>query len=133
MHPEVAAYIRRELFEEFEYNPSEPDDEDDPESVGTMISFQLNTLLECLNIFGTATGPQNGGSLKAPRQPWQRTNEDSENEGEAKTERQTGGVKRGNKSASEGRIDSFFPRSDGKGTGMRISYAGDGHPLVLLL
>lgn len=128
----VAAYVRKELFEEFEYNPVQAEDEDDP-GAGTMISFQLSTLLECLNIFGTATGPPNGGFSKAPRQSWQRANEGSDNEGDTQTNRQSGGNRRGNQANTNGRIDAFFPRSDGKGTGMRISYAGEGHPLVLLL
>lgn len=128
----VAAYVRKELFEEFEYNPVQAEDEDDP-GAGTMISFQLSTLLECLNIFGTATGPPNGGFSKAPRQSWQRANEGSDYEGDTQTNRQSGGNRRGNQANTNGRIDAFFPRSDGKGTGMRISYAGEGHPLVLLL
>jgi cell cycle checkpoint protein len=38
-----------------------------------------------------------------------------------------------NSGARQKKIDSFFARTDGKGTGMRLSYAGAGHPLVLLL
>ena len=125
----VAAYIRRELFEEFEFNAIEQDTEDTQVDSSTMLSFQLSTLLECLNIFGTATGSSSGSNVS--RQPWQR--EDSDNEGQAGAEAQNGGRHAQNQTRPNRRIDSFFPRSDGKGTGMRVSYAGQGHPIVLLL
>ena len=112
------------LFEEYVYNPEDRSDaEDEEEGPWTSFSIHLNTLLECLNIFGTASG-SGTGFLPGPRPAWSRP-EDSDNEGEKGDGRQQ---RNGN-----GRIDSFFPRASGKGTGMRLSYAGSGYPLVLLL
>lgn len=53
---------------------------------------------------------------------------ESGSDGEEKEEqsRTNGGV-------GQKKIDAFFARTDGKGTGMRLSYAGAGFPLVLLL
>ncbi|KAL5529131.1 hypothetical protein ACEPAG_5105 [Sanghuangporus baumii] len=113
------------LFEEYIYSPEDSDanGEEDEEEEGpwTSFSIQLNILLECLNIFGTASGSA-AAFQSGPRQPWNRT-EDSDNEqGDAN-----------NRRGANGRIDSFFSRAGAKGTGMRLSYAGPGYPLVLLL
>lgn len=104
-------------------------DEEEDTNRNTVLSFQLNTLLECLNIFGTATGPVSGG-LSGPRQSWRRTGDTDEEEG---GDQRQGGQRRRKTPDNNGKIDNFFSRADGKGTGMRISYAGEGYPLVVLL
>lgn len=114
------------LFEEYVYNPEDRagvDDED--EGPWTSFSIHLNTLLECLNIFGTASG-SGTGFVSGPRPAWSRQ-EDSDNEQEGVSKNRRQGM------SANGKIDSFFPRASGKGTGMRLSYAGPGYPLVLLL
>jgi cell cycle checkpoint protein len=122
------------LFDEFEYTLEDigPDDEDQEGESATAFGFQLHTLLECLNIFGTAFGPTS--SHKANKPNWRRT--DAPDNDEQDTSR--GGLRAGQSRTREqdignARIDSFFPRAEGKGTGMRLSYDGQGYPLSLLL
>ncbi|THH09365.1 hypothetical protein EW145_g2074 [Phellinidium pouzarii] len=122
-----AALIVKELFDEFVYIPEDGDGDDDDRP--TVLSFQLNTILECLNIFGTASG--SGSLVASHRQAWRKTNEESDNENQGNVQK-TGQHGRAQNNVN-GNIDSFFPRADGKGTGMRLSYAGEGHGLVLLL
>ncbi|KAI5124511.1 hypothetical protein M0805_003035 [Coniferiporia weirii] len=123
-----AAWVVKELFDEFVYTPDETLQEDGEEH-STVLSFQLNTLLECLNIFGTASG-SGGGSQAGHRQVWRRS-EESDNEDESKAQRN--GQRKRSQNNGNSRIDSFFYRADGKGTSMRLSYAGEGHPLAMLL
>ena len=102
------------------------------------MSFPLNILLECLNIFGTATGSAAGG-LAGTRQTWRRPGTGGDSDEEDGAEEQGQGKRQGGQRQRKGvdnnnsRIDNFFPRADGKGTSMRLSYAGEGYPLVLLL
>jgi cell cycle checkpoint protein len=92
----------------------------------------LNTLIECLNIFGTAgamnamaaiSGSSGGGggapSNSKQAKKWRRVGDgDSDGEGRA------GG--RG--------LEAYFGPSAGeKGTGMRLSYPGAGYPLTLIM
>ena len=96
----------------------------------TVLDFQLNVLLECLNIFGTAFS--SGPGVTTQRRQWKNPDEeDSENENVGdegdtveKRDKQSNGT-RG--------LDFYFPKSEGKGTGMRLTYAGAGYPLVLHL
>lgn len=120
------------------------DDEDEENASSqtirnTALEFPLHVLLECLNIFGTAVGSSASSSTStfAQRQP-QVVRRDVESEGsgyeDADEEDGEGGDKKGlGRRGRQGKIDSFFAKTDGKGTGMRLSYAGAGHPLVLLL
>lgn len=101
------------------------------------MEFPLNTLIECLNIFGTAVGSSStgfGGS-HANRQKW-RKNADESDDDEREVDNDAGArrSRRSRRSAGvNGQIDHYFSGSDGKGTGMRMLYAGAGHPLTLLL
>lgn len=76
-----------------------------------------------MNIYGTAGAPTASNASKY--KTWRRADENPDHEREDRQRQnrtQTG----------QGRLDSYFGASD-KRTGMRMSYAGNGHPLTLLL
>lgn len=127
----------------------EPEDGDEGDD--TIIEFQLNVLLECLNIFGTASGSggmtaglssgsREGDSGKrrwSGGQRWrddrdQHSGSETEGEGDGETShrRRNRGKGKG-RDDGNGKIENYF--GEHKGTGMRLSYAGFGEPLVLLL
>jgi cell cycle checkpoint protein len=85
----------------------------------------LNTVIECLNIFGSAgISSSAGGSYKK----WKKTEDGSENEDGADDGRQ-----RQNGTRPTRGIESYFGGGSEKRTGMRLSYAGPGYPLTLIL
>lgn len=79
-----------------------------------MFEVQLDVLLECLNIFGTA-----GGTLLA--------------KGGAAVEQKPRGKAKGKDWAdlNANRLENYFTSS--KATALRMSYQGEGYPLTLLL
>ena len=110
---------------------SENEENNAEELDNAAFEIPLNTLIECLNIFGTA-GPINamaaisgssggGGAPSNSKQAkkWRRVGDgDSDSEGRA------GG--RG--------LEAYFGPSAGeKRTGMRLSYPGAGYPLTLIM
>ena len=136
-----AAIISKEIFDTFEYNP-DPDastvahvgeDNSQPSQMmrNTAIEIPLSVFLECLNIFGTAvgTGSNHINSTSVSQRQPAKTGEDSGSGSEESDGDEAGSSGR----KRQGKIDSFFARVDGKGTGMRLSYAGAGYPLVMLL
>jgi len=114
---------------------TEPDSENEEDKVQAVdnaaFEIPLNTLIECLNIFGTAgamnvmttiSGPSGGGGSSynsKQAKKWRRAGDgDSDGEGRA------GG--RG--------LEAYFGPSAGeKRTGMRLSYSGAGYPLTLIM
>lgn len=148
------AFIFSEVFDEYTYHAEPPPRaarpqkskprQADPNASGTesdseaeeldnaAFEIPLNTLIECLNIFGTA-GPMNamaaisgssggGGAPSNTKQSkkWRRVGDgDSDGEGRA-------GGGRG--------LEAYFGPSAGeKRTGMRLSYPGAGYPLTLIM
>ena len=152
------AFIFSEVFDEYTYHaepppraPAKPQKhkprQADPNASGTesdsedgenneeldnaAFEIPLNTLIECLNIFGTAgamnamaasSGSSGGGGAppnSKQAKKWRRVGDgDSDGEGRA------GG--RG--------IDAYFgPNAGEKRTGMRLSYPGVGYPLTLIM
>ncbi|KAJ7043037.1 Rad1/Rec1/Rad17 [Mycena alexandri] len=135
----ATAYIFADIFDEYTYNSespaapqdsqnSEPEEEDN-----SAFEIPLNTLIECLNIFGTAgsSGSAAGaGAATGKYKKWKRGGDDSDQEGDdddAHGRRSSNGTG-GNKS-----IDHYFGNAADKGTGMRMTYAGSGFPLTLLI
>ena len=151
------AFIFSEVFDEYTYHAEPPSraakkpkpSQTDPNASGTesdsedgekkeqseeldnaAFEIPLNTLIECLNIFGTA-GAMNsvaaisrsseggGASNSKQAKKWRRVGDgDSDDEGRA------GG--RG--------LEAYFGFSAGeKRTGMRLSYLGAGYPLTLIM
>jgi len=103
-------------------------DEDNEDVNNAGFEIPLNTLIECLNIFGTA-GPissTGSGGTGGKTRGWQRANErndDSDNEYGA-GDRNRGG------------LDTYFAAAAGgleKRTSMRMTYFGAGYPLTLIM
>lgn len=113
----ATAFVFKDMFEEYTYHPeasqlpSQPlSDSQQPASNNAAFEIPLNTLIECLNIFGTP-------SVSATSKP-KKWKQDAEG----------GGADYGNDRI--GPLDRYFP-SSGKGTAMRMSYDGTGYPLTL--
>lgn len=125
----------------------EDEEEAGTESDNPAFEIPLNTLIDCLNIFGTAGpatgniaatssglgasgrgrggGKDRGGGANGDRpRGWRRDGEDSDNNNEGE----------GNDGNERG-LDAYFgSASDKKGTtSMRLSYMGDGYPLTLIM
>lgn len=121
----ATSYIYPDHFDEWSYNvdgleaaPSQLSAPDvDRES--TTLEIPLNTLIECLNIFGTANISSSSTSSKHKK--WRRASDGSDDErGEE------------GRPANANRLDQYFGSNE-KRTSMRLSYAGPGHPLTLIL
>lgn len=122
----------KHVFDEFEYNPEaarssqdpEPSQEEDEEQT-TAFEIPLNTLMDCLNILGTAGVAPNSTSKKKKKA-------DDDSDGGTGARRKDKGKGRADDlAAGNSRLEQWF--TPGKGTGMRMSYAGPGHPLTLLV
>ena len=128
----ATAWIGKALFEEFSYSPGSPDsDDEDERAPAVAFSFQLHTLLDCLNIFGSATG--SASLQKSGRSNWRRAAGSDDEDGQQDAGQTGDNARSRGRDAGNGRIDSFFPRADGKGTAIRLSYGGYGSRLSLML
>lgn len=124
------------------YDPA-ADSEDEDADVGhegndnAAFEIPLNTFVECLNIFGTA-GPSTGNITAASTNHIGRGVGRGQGAGRGRgggggwrdadreeDEREGGGRGRG--------LDEFFGRTAEGKTGMRLSYAGSGYPLTLIM
>ncbi|KAF7323217.1 hypothetical protein HMN09_00102400 [Mycena chlorophos] len=131
------AYIFADIFDEYTYHseseppinsqPSDGGDDDDSED-NAAFEIPLNTLIECLNIFGTAGSSGGANGAGGGRYTKWKRGGDSDNEGGGGDD-DDGNDRR--KSKGKG-IDQYFGGSD-KGTGMRMTYLGSGFPLTLLI
>jgi len=139
----ATAYINSDIFDEYTYTPSHsrstpspplsPTDSDPEdashEDENAAFEIPLNTLIECLNIFGTAgavSNPNitNGSAGGGKPRKWRRADDDGSEE-----ERERG------RDGRRGALDNYFGSGgkDDKRTGMRMSFAGAGYPLTLLV
>lgn len=123
----ATAWIFSDIFDEYVYSPGNPQNDElmqstqDNETESTSFEMPLNTVIDCLNIFGTAATSGSGGS--GGKKGWKKQGEGSDNEsGDEHEIRQ-----RGN------RIEPLNPNASEKHTGMRLTYVGAGHPLTLLM
>ncbi|KAI0084004.1 Rad1-domain-containing protein [Irpex rosettiformis] len=136
------AYIFADIFDEYTYNPpsqqqlpsqsQSADSERENEELNAAFDINLSVLLECLNILGTA-GPTTT-NLK--------TNDKAHRfhglgQGDGGNDNEPGPSKRNGRKddkdvAGNARLDQYFG-GGGKKTGMRLSYAGAGYPLTLLI
>ena len=104
------------MFEEYVYHPevlerrSQSVSGSQQTTNNAAFEIHLNTLIECLNIFGTSTLTTTSKTKK-----WK---QNAENAGMDHDGGRTGP------------LDRYFPSSD-KGTAMRMSYDGVGYPLTL--
>lgn len=111
--PSATAFVFKDMFEEYSYHPevSELQSQAASQTINNAaFEIPLNTLIECLSIFGTASA-----STASKPKKWRQDAED-------------GGVDQDNNRA--GPLDRYFRSSD-KGTAMRMSYEGTGFPLTL--
>jgi cell cycle checkpoint protein len=127
------AYIPLSLFDEYTYTPEpqDPSATQESESGGeanTTFEIPLDTLMECLNIFGTAMSSFSQAYFDNRKKKRWRQEEGDEDEGGGRGRGKRGGAPKGNTT-----IDQFFSSSGEKKTGMRMTYAGAGHPLTLIL
>ncbi|KAG6900455.1 hypothetical protein C0993_010502 [Termitomyces sp. T159_Od127] len=117
------AFIFSDIFDEYSYHSdvAQSSQESDAAEVNVGFEIPLNTLIECLNIFGTAGAPSNAGTKY---KKWKKSGNDSDNDGDGD---------RGGRGRTGGRgLDAYFSGSDRR-TGMRLTYAGPGDPLTLIL
>jgi cell cycle checkpoint protein len=123
----ATAYIFKEIFDEYTYHHEAPpatlpsDGTQDAEC--TMFEIQLNILVDCLNIFGSANLPPSGTATKRWRKAEDGGDRDDRDDRDDKF------------TSGGGRIDQYFNGSAGEGkrTGMRMKYLGAGYPLTLFL
>ncbi|KAF9048296.1 Rad1-domain-containing protein [Hymenopellis radicata] len=127
------AFIFSGIFDEYEYHSeseegsqekAEADDDDDEDSAA--FEIPLNTLIECLNIFGTAGGSNYTGSSGGKFTRWRRVGGEDSDGGDGDD------MPASNNGRGKG-LHNFFSGGSEKRTGMRMSYAGAGYPLTLLL
>ncbi|KAG6850414.1 hypothetical protein H0H93_013639 [Arthromyces matolae] len=119
------AFVFCDIFDEYTYHPDvvHSSQESDDNEVNVGFEVPLNTLIECLNIFGTAgTAPTNSGTKY---KKWKKAGDNSDHEDED----DRGGRGR---NANRG-LDAYFSKSSEKRTGMRLTYPGPGDPLTLIL
>jgi cell cycle checkpoint protein len=133
------AFIFSEVFDEYTYHPeppraarppkSEPSQTDpnasQTEEDNAAFEIPLNTLIECLNIFGTAgainamaaiSGAGGASSNSKQAKKWRRAG-DGDSDGEGRVG-----------------LEAYFgPNAGEKRTGMRLSYLGAGYPLTLIM
>ncbi|KAG6813344.1 hypothetical protein H0H92_011892 [Tricholoma furcatifolium] len=119
------AFIFSDIFDEYSYqsNALESGQSQDSDEVNVGFEIPLNTLIECLNIFGTAGAPPTNTATKYKK--WKRSADDSNDEDE-------GGRDKRGKTPARG-LDAYFSGGSERRTGMRMTYAGPGSPLILLL
>ncbi|THG96781.1 hypothetical protein EW026_g5123 [Hermanssonia centrifuga] len=145
----ATAYIFSSVFDEYEYQPEAPPPQPSADSSSsanpppaTDVAFEipLNTLIECLNIFGTAGTSNSNLNPSTKTRQWRKVGEEEDGDdqdelrGSGASRRRDGrgrGRGRGGGASGNGRIDQFFGAE--KGTAMRVSYAGPGYPLTLLI
>lgn len=127
------AFIFADIFDEYSYHSENPasalpsqDSQNDEQLDNAAFEIPLNTLIECLNIFGTAGPASMITNSSGKYKKWKKAGEDSDHD-----EDDEGGRGRGNGNARG--IESYFGGGSDKRTGMRMSYAGTGYPLTLLI
>ena len=133
----------KHVFDEYEYNPQadQPSQSSDNseqiqpprpdgaegEDLSTAFEIPLNTLMDCLNIFGTA-GTLPGSSTKKKK----KDADDDDGGGAFGGGRKDKGKGRADANADNSRLDQWFAPAKGT-TGLRMLYDGRGYPLTLLV
>ncbi|KAJ3570096.1 hypothetical protein NP233_g4621 [Leucocoprinus birnbaumii] len=114
----ATAWVFADIFDEYVYNPENTLDGDvmqtsqEEEMESSSFEMPLNTVLDCLNIFGTAASSTGSGSGGGGKKGWKRQAQDSD--------RDSGDENEGN------RIEPLNPNASEKHTGMRLTYMGPG-------
>ncbi|KIK54531.1 hypothetical protein GYMLUDRAFT_249463 [Collybiopsis luxurians FD-317 M1] len=132
------AYVFADVFDEFTYHPEvtegqssqQPTIQEEETDYCSAFEISLNTFMECMNIYGTASGSSSkSGKLK----PFKNYGDES-NGPESDDDQAEGAQDRGDKRSKPGggRSEHFFGGSE-RGTGMRLTYIGPGFPLTVTL
>lgn len=128
------AFIFADIFDEYAYSSENPalappsqDSQNGEQMDNAAFEIPLNTLIECLNIFGTAGPASTNTNSSGKYKKWKKAGEDSDHDDDDE-----GGRGRGNHGNARG-IESYFGGGSEKRTGMRMTYAGTGYPLTLLM
>ncbi|EIW85499.1 Rad1-domain-containing protein [Coniophora puteana RWD-64-598 SS2] len=154
----ATSYIYPDHFDEWTYTPPPPppksasasatqateltNDDDDEADTNTTTAFEvpLNTLIDCLGIYGTANLTSLASSSGGPKHRRWRRDGESGDEGDGDGGRRGGGGGGGGRGrrdeapSNNSRIDAYFgAASNEKRTSARVSYGGPGYPLALLL
>ncbi|KAK7688999.1 hypothetical protein QCA50_007690 [Cerrena zonata] len=128
------AFIRHDMFDEFIYDADlaaelDPDPQNDDEPIlpkRTIFEVNLQMMIDCLNVFGTASASASSASTKKLKYAgWDKP--DDERQGEGSGLRGRGGAN----ASRNGRIDQYM--GNGTGTALKMTYGGRGQPLVLHL
>ncbi|KAF8626289.1 hypothetical protein AX15_004960 [Amanita polypyramis BW_CC] len=127
------AFIFATLFDEYAFlqtgDKETMDDSQADEPDNAAFEIPLNIVIDCLNIFGSAgISSAAGGSYKK----WKTTDGESGNDEEGLDDNDKNKQKRNSTHPGRG-IESYFGGSSEKRTSMRLSYAGPGHPLRVIL
>jgi cell cycle checkpoint protein len=131
------AFIFADIFDEYSYRSENPaptpqsqDSQNGEQLDNAAFEIPLNTLIECLNIFGTAGPASTNANGTGKYKKWKKTGEDSDHDDENEG---GGGGGRGRNGGNARGIESYFAGGSEKRTGMRMTYAGSGYPLTLLM
>lgn len=123
-----SAFIFAECFDQFSYEGipvATPEmGGQRPQSTGIAFEVPLSTLVECLNVFGTAATKESDKKTRRWRRLGAEEEQDAQPEG-APRQRQRDAL------AGSERIDQHFGKA--KLTGVRITYGGPGYPLALVM
>lgn len=134
------AFIRHDMFDEFIYDadlaaeldPDPPNDDEPNAPKRTIFEVNLQTMIDCLNVFGTASATASSATAakKHKYAGWDKPDQGGDDDrGEGSSSKGKGNA---NGSVSRnGRIDQYM--GNGTGTALKMTYAGPGQPLVLHL
>ncbi|KIJ17110.1 hypothetical protein PAXINDRAFT_175701 [Paxillus involutus ATCC 200175] len=138
----ATSYIYRDHFDEWSYTTDNARtassqlseaSEQDADSSSTTFEIPLTTLIECLNIFGTANMSSSSSSGVSKGKRWRREDDASDEErGDGRGGRGAWSNNRDNANAPN-RLEQYFGGGNEKRTSMRLSYGGSGYPLTLSL
>ncbi|EDR10882.1 uncharacterized protein LACBIDRAFT_315835 [Laccaria bicolor S238N-H82] len=149
------AFVFAEIFDEYVYHAdgdgqlptSSQNSDDEGEADNAAFEIPLNILIDCLNIFGTAgpaTSSSSGGGTGNYKR-WRQVDEDGSDDtrddgdnggrgrGGGGGGRRGGGGGGGGSRGAGGTIETYLGGGTDKATSMRMSYAGAGYPLTLLI
>ncbi|KPV72745.1 uncharacterized protein RHOBADRAFT_55438 [Rhodotorula graminis WP1] len=122
------------------FSPSQPPSSPPPAAGGgapyCQLTVSLSTVLECLNIFGNAGGSANPFKREGERPAGGDGGGDDEGAAGGGWRGRRGRGRRGSEDGEEGGRygrRGGAAQDDGKTTSLRVSYAGQGEPLVMLL
>lgn len=122
------AFIFSDIFDEYEYHrgdvegegedqrPSEREEGEEDNMECSAFEIPLTTLIDCLNIFGSAGGAMYSNNSKHKR--WKHDEDGGLDEDDGRR---------------RGRTLGSLLTGPEKKTGMRMSYQGPGYPLTLVL